>query len=312
MIPNLATMSTHTTLLPILLFVVSTSTGWCQSMIEQVAADPGVVVYPYNPDEDNSGTIGIGDLLPFLIYFNNPVEFIVQNTEQDEYALQNVLGTLAQTVVQQAATIDSLESALATHMQAMEAYAPLLNLLPLANHGSYYAPSQTYRLDGINLQLTNGSGVSYGVHNGTGNLILGYNEIEGGYHLPNGDLAAGEVRTGSHNVILGSGHSYTHNGGILGGTNNTLSGKGATVLGGQSSLASGNFASVLGGLDNRAMGGLSCISGGHSNIASGDRSSVSGGLLNVSAGIATSVLGGQYMQIFEQYETASGQYDVNN
>jgi len=39
---------------------------------------------------------------------------------------------------------------------------------------------------------------------------------------------------------------------------------------------------------------------------------VSGGLLNVSAGIATSVLGGQYMQIFEQYETASGQYDVNN
>ena len=60
------------------------------------------------------------------------------------------------------------------------------------------------------------------------------------------------------------------------------------------------------------MGGLSCISGGHSNIASGDRSSVSGGLLNVSAGIATSVLGGQYMQIFEQYETASGQYDVNN
>jgi hypothetical protein len=39
---------------------------------------------------------------------------------------------------------------------------------------------------------------------------------------------------------------------------------------------------------------------------------VSGGLLNQSAGIATSILGGQYMQIFEQYETASGQYDVNN
>ena len=104
--------------------------------------------------------------------------------------------------------------------------------------------------------------MSYGVHNGTGNLILGYNEIEGGgYHLPNGDLAAGEVRTGSHNIVLGSGHSYTHNGGILGGTNNTLSGKGATVLGGQSSLASGNFASVLGGLTTAPWEGSAAFQG---------------------------------------------------
>ena len=34
--------------------------------------------------------------------------------------------------------------------------------------------------------------------------------------------------------------------------------------------------------------------------------------MNTSAGIATSILGGQYMQVSEQYETASGQYNINN
>ena len=69
---------------------------------------------------------------------------------------------------------------------------------------------------------------------------------------------------------------------------------------------------MLGGLDNAATGLNSTISGGHSNTASGDRSSVSGGLLNLSGGIATSILGGQYMQVFEQYETASGQFNIND
>ena len=79
-----------------------------------------------------------------------------------------------------------------------------------------------------------------------------------------------------------------------------------------SELATGTWSAILGGLDNRATASNTCISGGHSNTASGDRASISGGLLNTSAGIATSILGGQYMQVSEQYETASGQYNINN
>ncbi|MDA0728733.1 MAG: hypothetical protein O3B70_02480 [Bacteroidetes bacterium] len=286
--------------------------GQSTDVLNQIVQDPNAVVFPYNPDEDGSGAIGIADLLPFLIYFNNPVEFIVEGNELDEMSLQNVLTVLAQTLLDQAATIDSLQSQLNSQSEDLALLNPLLNLLPMASHFTYSASTQTMVLSGVNLQINNGSGMSYGSGNGLGNLILGYNEVEGGYHLPNGDLAAGEVRTGSHNIILGPGHSYTTNGGLVGGYNNTLSAKGGCLLSGQSSLASGNYAAVLGGMDNRATGNHSCISGGHSNTASGDRASVSGGLLNQSAGIATSILGGQYMQIFEQYETASGQYDINN
>ena len=164
----------------------------------------------------------------------------------------------------------------------------------------------------MNVQLDNGGGTTYGEANGLGNLILGYNEEEGGHRNAEGALMAGELRTGSHNLVLGAGHSYASNGGLLGGYNNSAFGQGASLLGGQASLASGAWSSVLGGLDNRAMGSNTCISGGHSNTASGDRASVSGGLLNISAGIATSILGGQYMQVSEQYETASGQYDIND
>jgi len=298
--------------LSIVLGVSTVTQGQSPDILTQLVDDPNAVVFPYNPDEDGSGTIGIADLLPFLIYFNNPVDFIVEGDEMDEMSLQNVLNVMAQTLLAQAATIDSLQSQLNSQSEDLALLNPLLNLLPMANHFDYVGSSQTMVLSGVNLQINNGSGVSYGVQNGVGNLILGYNEVEGGYHLPDGSLAAGEVRTGSHNVILGPGHTYTANGGLVGGYNNTLSSKGGCLLSGQSSLAGGNYAAVLGGMDNRATGNHSCISGGHSNTASGDRASVSGGLLNQSAGIATSILGGQYMQIFEQYETASGQYDVNN
>lgn len=280
------------------------------SIVSQVAQDPSQVIYPYNPDEDGSGVVGAGDLLPFLISFDNPVGFYQSESDMDPLVLQNVLGEMATLVLAQQEEIQILEAQIAQQQLALEALAPLLGLVPIAQHSTF--GNDTWALSAINLQLTNGEGSTYGESNGLGNLIVGYNEIEGGHHEVNGALVAGEVRTGSHNFVLGAGHTFTSNGAFVGGYNNSALGQGASLFAGQACLATGNFSAIMGGLDNRAIGSLSAILGGHSNTASGDRSTVSGGLLNESAGIATSILGGQYMQVFEQYETASGQYDINN
>ena len=281
-----------------------------ESVVIEVAQDPSQVIYPYNPDEDASGIVGAGDLLPFLIYFGNPMGFYQSDSDVDPMMLENVLGEMASLLLTQQETIADLQAQLVAQQQAVASLAPLLSLVAIAEKSSL--DNDTWVLEGMNLQLVNGEGNTYGEANGLGNLIVGYNESEGGHHEPNGALVAGEIRTGSHNIVLGSGHTYVSTGAFVGGYNNSALGQGASLFSGQASLATGTFSSVVGGLDNRAAGSLSAVLGGHSNTATGDRSTVSGGLLNESAGIATSILGGQYMQVFEQYETASGQYDIND
>ena len=108
-----------------------------------------------------------------------------------------------------------------------------------------------------------------------------------------GNYMEGEVRVGSHNLVVGAGHTYGSNGGLLGGYNNSLFGQGSAIFLGKRSWLQG-MVSHFGG-DNRATG-KQHPHFRHSNTASGDRASISGGLLNISAGIATSILGGQYMQ----------------
>ena len=279
-------------------------------LLNEVVQHPEQVVYPYNPDEDNSGAIGAADLLPFLIAYGNPAGFYQSEESQDPLALQNVIAALATLVLEQQLEMEALQQQLLSHEQGLQSLAPLLTLVPVATTSTVV--NNTWQIAGLNVQLLNGASNTYGTSNGLGNLILGYNEVEGGHHLADGSLAEGEVRTGSHNLVIGSGHSYAANGAIVGGLNNTSLGHGASLLSGQSNLAGGTWSAVLGGLDNRSTGLYSCISGGHSNTASGDRASVSGGLLNLSSGIATSILGGQYLQVTEQYETASGQYDIND
>ena len=61
----------------------------------------------------------------------------------------------------------------------------------------------TIQFSGVNLQVINGS-KSESVSNGTGNLIIGYDEAPG-------------TQTGSHNLLLGTGNSYTSYGGIIAG-----------------------------------------------------------------------------------------------
>ena len=91
--------------------------------------------------------------------------------------------------------------------------------------------------------------------NGTGNLILGYDEKPG-------------TQTGSHNLLLGgTGNSYTSYGGIVGGGfNNKISGPYASILGGADNTASGSSSTITGGAYNKTATSYSAISGGCSNL----------------------------------------------
>lgn len=141
---------------------------------------------------------------------------------------------------------------------------------------------------GVNLRILNGlGGTSCGPPftpfdcNGKGNLIVGYDEDIGG-----------DSKTGSHNLVIGSGHTYTSYNGIVSGRNNEISAVGATVLNGIGNVASGNRATIVSGRENLASGRQASIGGGSNNIASGDWSSVSGGNSNLAEGEYTTVGGG--------------------
>ena len=303
-------MSTLTRLLAPCLFLTALA-AYGQSenlqLAQELANDASTVEYPYNPDADASGQIGADDLIELFIYFGNPLGFQISD---DDMSLPSILEQLAELLVAQQEQIASLEEQLQGQEQAIASLEPLLSLAPVAERSSF--GQDTWNLSGLNVRLDNGAGTTYGASNGLGNLILGYNESEGGHRDAEGNFMDGEVRVGSHNLVVGAGHTYGSNGSLLGGYNNSLFGQGSAILSGQASLVTGTWSAILGGLDNRATATNTCISGGHSNTASGDRASVSGGLLNISAGIATSILGGQYMQVSEQYETASGQYNIND
>jgi hypothetical protein len=149
------------------------------------------------------------------------------------------------------------------------------------------------RITGANLRIVNGLGTTDCTDgegelipdcpNGLGNLIVGYNEPR---------EFEEDVRTGSHNVVVGQRHNFSRFGGLVvgdlseisgdfavvsGGTRNTASGSGSSVSGGQFNTASGNVALVSGGLLNTAEGALSSVSGGFQNAAEGNLSAVSGG-----------------------------------
>jgi hypothetical protein len=148
---------------------------------------------------------------------------------------------------------------------------------------------------GCNVNVRDGSGDTAGATNGLGNLIIGYNEDPG---PPN-------VRTGSHNLIVGPDHSWNSYGGLVAGYKNTISGPFASAVG-VSNTASGYGASVSGGSYNTAGGISSSVSGGYYNYAGGRLSSVSGGYGNQATGNSSSVSGGHRNYATNYYSSVSG------
>lgn len=149
----------------------------------------------------------------------------------------------------------------------------------------------TVQFASVNVQIVDGSGSTSTV-NGTGNLVLGYDEDAGS-------------QSGSHNLILGEDQTATSFADVIGGLANNVSGPYAAAFGevntvsgsqafaaGDANIASGNASSVTGGNNNTASGPLSSVTGGERNAASGNQSSVTGGESNTASEPLTSVFGG--------------------
>jgi hypothetical protein len=171
------------------------------------------------------------------------------------------------------------------------------------------------RFSGVNLQIVNGEGpidfmlpeeepgsYLYPTSNGTGNLVIGYNEPAEAINMGPTD------RTGSHNLVVGPLHSYAAYGGLVAGFNNKAMAPYSSVCGGWENEALNYLGSVSGGHFGRATGLASSVSGGDSNQASGDYSSVNGGDVNNAAGLAATVGGGHGVTAAADRSWAAGGY----
>src|SRR5438067_5424869 len=131
----------------------------------------------------------------------------------------------------------------------------------------------TVQFAAVNVQILNGSGSTASV-NGTGNLVLGYDENP-----------SRRAQTGSHDLVVGRNHSFTGYGELLDGFNNAASGPYASVLG-VNSTVSGQYSTVTGGQGNVAKAAAASVSGGYLNTAASSYTSVTGGCSNL-AGAGT-------------------------
>jgi hypothetical protein len=152
--------------------------------------------------------------------------------------------------------------------------------------------------EGCNVHVRSGGGATDAPVNGLGNLIVGYNEPS--------TVGPADVRTGSHNLVVGQFHSFSSHGGLVAGLDNAVSGPNATVSGGQGNSASASGASVTGGFSNVANGVQASVTGGSNNTASGFQTSVTGGVLNSATGFQSSVSGGSINTANSQQNSVSG------
>lgn len=199
---------------------------------------------------------------------------------------------------------------------------------------------ETAEFTDINVQINNGSDSTGGVVNGLGNLTIGYNETNAAAQefcsnpneltepdcINNGDDWLVNVRSGSHNLVLGNQNSYTSHSGIiagqdnvsnslfssvLGGRNNRVDTEWSVVVGGRTNVVrpnvlTGPYSSILGGFQNIVFGTYSTISGGQSNTASSYFSSVSGGQTNSASGDHSSVSGGDTRSAIGAHDWRAG------
>lgn len=192
------------------------------------------------------------------------------------------------------AHVDALE----TRIAALEAK---LDNLTIENGVVNGLPGPHFVITGANLHIRNGSGGTHEDVNGLGNLILGYNEARSSPEV--------NIKSGSHNCVIGGWHNFSSHGGLVAGVENEISGESASVSGGFHNIAIGKYASVTGGTQNQAIGRGSSISGGANNRAGApgvNNSSVSGGNANHAVGESASISGGMLNRATHRLSSISG------
>jgi len=191
-----------------------------------------------------------------------------------------------ETLALQETTIADLEATVASQAAYIEALESYLSV-DTATHDVVFS--------GANVHIQSGSGATNGTVNGLGNLVLGYNESEGG-----------EDRSGSHNLVLGYWNGYSDYSGIVGGFRNDSIAPMASVIGGSQNIASGNTAVVISGFQNTAYGLRAAIVAGWDNTAPGDHAAVVSGYQNNAGGNRSAVLAGEANSAEGEYSAVTG------
>jgi hypothetical protein len=170
----------------------------------------------------------------------------------------------------------------------------------------------TIRFTDMNVQVVNGTDSTDSATNGTGNLIIGYNETRP--EDPVSTKCPGEVgsdfdcnrRSGSHMLVIGTRNNYSSFGGILAGDDNETAAPYGSINGGYLNVVSGEAASVNGGQSNTARGVLSVVMGGSGNHARTDYTTINGGRDNTASGYHATVTSGIRNTANGSYSTING------
>ena len=122
-------------------------------------------------------------------------------------------------------------------------------------------------LTGANFHVRSGAGATDASPNGRGNLVVGYDE---------GRSSGTARKTGSHNLIVGKGHSYTSHAGVVFGLNQPCD-RAVAALGGQFNRGErGSDAWWSRGAGTRPPGSMSACSAGSQRASGADHASVLG------------------------------------
>lgn len=228
-----------------------------------VGAQTAQIDLPYNPDADEDSLIGTTDLLPLLALFGG--EFEPDEILLNDVALVEVILAMQETILELQTQVSDLQNAAVPG---------------LSDHLSFDDSTNAFVLEGVNFQVTSGTAGS-----SAGNVIIGTNDVT--------DFAPNPARTGTHNLIIGNGHEYTGNNGIVHGENNSLAGAHAAVVGGRYGRVTAPHAVLVGGFSNHVEAGDAAIVGGRENF------------IATSAG-RSAVLGGQADSLFQEVTCAVG------
>ena len=170
----------------------------------------------------------------------------------------------------------------------------------------------TIRISEANLQIVNGTGATHGdtdwyaddyelfkpVLTGEGNLIIGYDE-----DASERESFEANDKGGSHNLVIGSWHSYPTYGAIVHGLHNEVSSGNVAAIGGNRNALAHYSAVAVGGTQNISNGWYSATVGGTFNTASGSGAAICGGHSNTASGDWSGILGGQFLVADEGYES---------
>lgn len=171
-------------------------------------------------------------------------------------------------------------SCLQDRIAALEEKLQYLSVVQGAVNG---LPGPHVMITGANLHVRSGAsstsegdcGATGGNCSGRGNLVIGYDEPR---------QTGAPIRSGSHNLIIGSGHNFSSHGGFVAGLNNTLTWRSASIAGGTGNQASGTASSIAGGSNNGVYEYAASIAGGRNNVAGEQFATVAGGCGNRAGG----------------------------